>query len=707
MPACKAGAVGTGLVARLELADPTGSPHVRHRSLVVRVAVPWGLLFAAYLVPSVALWWRVWSAHPAGTMTCLCGDPAQTLWFVAWVAHAIAHLRDPLLSTAVAHPTGVNLLANQSSVLIGVLLAPVTWLFGPVASLNVALTAAAPANAVAAAALCRRFAGWGPAVAGGALFGFSPLVVSELEYAHLADTVLVFLPVMALCLHELLVRQRGRPAAWGAGLAAAATAQFFTSAEMLVVFAVVAAPVSAGALAVRWWRWSARHPGGGSGCVATTGPDTAGEGAPLWRPRHAAVGLGVAGIGVIVLLAGPTWFALAGPQHISGPVWADAGAFGVPWTSFFSAPAPDAATRQFAAYTGYLGSPGLPVAYLGPWLLAVLAVGVAAARRRSATWGALGTLLLASVLALGANLLPFAWYSSWWMPWRAVAGLPVLDDVIPQRMVAVGLLGAAVLLAVTLQSVLGPVPARGSSIATNRTWARLADHWGSRWRQRALRPAVATCLAVVALVGLAGGTGGPLVVTSASPPRWFAQVAPRLGGGAVLLVLPFPSGRVADAMGWQAMDGFSFSMAGAYAKVPGPNGKVQYAGAPGSATAILSQLTEVTGPLPTPTPTASARIREALVRWHVTEVVATLRQVGALYPARYAATFLTAVFGRLPTVQAAAWVWRSPLSATRPAPAGEAAMQRCAALADRPGAPMMAGPSCILRAGDATSPTGR
>src|ERR1700739_2340929 len=32
------------------------------------------LLFA---VPAVVLWWHVWAGHPANTLTCACGDPAQ------------------------------------------------------------------------------------------------------------------------------------------------------------------------------------------------------------------------------------------------------------------------------------------------------------------------------------------------------------------------------------------------------------------------------------------------------------------------------------------------------------------------------------------------------------------------------------------------------------------------------------------------------
>ncbi len=93
---------------------------------------------AGFTVPAVALWWHVWSGHPSSTLTCGCGDPAQEVWFMAWPAWAIAHLHNVFFSGAVNVPDGANLLSNTSGTLVGVVLAPVTWLFGPVAATNVA-----------------------------------------------------------------------------------------------------------------------------------------------------------------------------------------------------------------------------------------------------------------------------------------------------------------------------------------------------------------------------------------------------------------------------------------------------------------------------------------------------------------------------------------------------------------------------------------
>ncbi|HEX7442829.1 MAG TPA: hypothetical protein VF320_03020, partial [Acidimicrobiales bacterium] len=136
------------------------------------------LAAAGYLALALVVWWGVWSDHPTATTTCGCGDSALFLWFFAWPAHALAHGLDPFYSAAMSHPGGVNLLANTSELALGVVMAPVTWIFGPVASMNVALLSAPALSALAMFVLLRRWVRWAPAAfVGGLLYGFSPLVL--------------------------------------------------------------------------------------------------------------------------------------------------------------------------------------------------------------------------------------------------------------------------------------------------------------------------------------------------------------------------------------------------------------------------------------------------------------------------------------------------------------------------------------------------
>src|SRR5580693_4825344 len=83
--------------------------------------------FAVYLAIAVVWWWHAWSSHPSAVTSCACGDASLFLWFLEWPAYAIAHGHNPLYSTAMFHPAGINLLANTSVLGVGIVLSPVTW----------------------------------------------------------------------------------------------------------------------------------------------------------------------------------------------------------------------------------------------------------------------------------------------------------------------------------------------------------------------------------------------------------------------------------------------------------------------------------------------------------------------------------------------------------------------------------------------------
>ena len=172
----------------------------------------WVLAGVVYAAGGVAMWWQVWSGHPSSTMTCACGDPSSFVWFLAWPAYAISHGHSLFFSARVHVPGGMNLLDNTSVLALGVVLAPVTWLFGPIAALNVALTAAPVLTGLSAYAVLRRGLGLGrvAAFAGGLAFGFSPFVVRNEAINHLQASFLALVPLIFWCCYELAVAQRGR-----------------------------------------------------------------------------------------------------------------------------------------------------------------------------------------------------------------------------------------------------------------------------------------------------------------------------------------------------------------------------------------------------------------------------------------------------------------------------------------------------------------
>ena len=128
---------------------------------------------------------------------------------------------------------------------LGIASAPVTWLWGPVASLNLIDLLSPPLSALAMFWLLRRWVSWdGAAFVGGLFFGFSPFVLVSLALAHPNFGMLAPVPLIVGCLDDLFVRHRHPPLRVGAALGLLVAVEFFVSVEvltLLVLFAVLAA----------------------------------------------------------------------------------------------------------------------------------------------------------------------------------------------------------------------------------------------------------------------------------------------------------------------------------------------------------------------------------------------------------------------------------------------------------------------------------
>jgi len=572
-----------------------------------------------YLALGFALWVRAWAEGASTHTLCGCGDPALFLWFFQWPATALAHGENPFYSTALFHPTGINLLAQTSVTGLSLPLVPVTWIWGPVASLNVASTITPALTAFTAFVVVRRWAPWTPAAfLGGLLYGFSPFVLTSLEFAHLMTAALMLLPLILAVLDEILIRQRHGPVGAGLLLGLLLFGQFFLSSELLAITAVVAA-VSVVVLV---------------GVALVADRDTVRRLAP-----HAATGLGV-GLGVgVVLLAWPVWFALDGPAHLSGLVWPNVGIIGgfVP-SSFVSTDYPPA-HNVFASLGGYEGAQLASAALLGWGLLAVLVAGAAVFRRDRRLWFFGFVLVLCAVFSLGERR------GQWWEPARILDKLPVVENVIEQRFMVIGFLAAAVMLAVVLERIHASAP----------DWRGVAG------------ALAAACVALVPL-GVTFGPRLPFAMRPVVLPRWYAEVAPTLPPGRVLLSYPPPFSGIQSAMAWQAVNRMQYSQAGG----GGPQGVARRAGPARPGFEVLSALAFGVGTTqPTGTPSQFAAVRRALAAWGVTTVViATNPAASTLEQGRdptYAAAFMTGALGRPPTVQAGAWVWDHVQLALHPA----------------------------------------
>ncbi len=381
-----------------------------------------GLLTAGgvYLVLGVALWWGIWSTHPTTVTTCGCGDAARFIWYFRWPAFALTHGHDVLYSTYLFHPGGINLLDDTSVVALGVVLAPVTWLWGPVASMNVALTLAPVLSALAMFVLLRRWVRWAPAAfVGGLVYGFSPFVVTELALNQLNIAFLAVPPLIVLVLADLLVTQRRAPWRDGLGLAVLVVVQFFISTEVLVITAL--GVVVGVVVLVAWAAWAR--------------PDELSD-----RLRPALVGVTTA-LGVsAVVLAYPLWFLLAGPAHLVGPIWSDGATtrYGTTPSSFVTTGGLAGLRPSMLRFGGYQGAALVGLGYLGLGVVVVAIGGAVVWRsdRRLLLFAAVG--LVAAALSLGPG-------HGYWVPWDVLQHVPWVGDIVEVRFVFVVTLCAAVM----------------------------------------------------------------------------------------------------------------------------------------------------------------------------------------------------------------------------------------------------------------------
>jgi hypothetical protein len=622
------------------------------------------LLFS---VPAVILWWHVWDAHPASTVSCPCWDSGQQIWFISWPAYALEHGILPFFTSSLWTPAGANLLDNTSAPLAGTVMAPITWLFGPIVSNNLSLTLAPGLSAWSCWMACRRFVDWTPAaVLGGLLFGYSPFVVTSVALGHLSIALLVVPPLTLVVLHELLVRQR--PPAWVVGglLGALVCAQFMISVEVLALMGIA---VAVGVVVTAVLSWPRAR-----------------EACP-YALRGLAAAVGVA----VVVLAWPTWYLLAGPRHVAGvPFQGVQGVANGRLFHLWSAGASSVAVPIPGAVSGVVVGP--PGDFVGVGVLLVVLISLVVARRRKVAWIMVVVALVCIILSWGPTL----WITSThavsgpWLPWRALAKLPIFRNILPVRFAIFTDLAVAVLVAVGMDT------ARAWPV-----WARLDGSAGLTRRHRHHDPArpaapgtaapagvaftVLSCLvAALVLVPQWVNYQVPIATQPVVLPSWFATVGRAVRPGSTVLTYPFPmsSTVVSQPMVWQAVDGMRFRLAGGYVKVPGPDGRPLTTGAPGSAVRLLFDLT--TGATARPGSAQMLSLRSAIRGWHVSWIVVT---DSGPEPEQAAAVF-TAAIGRLPTVTHDAWVWNTAVDRLAPAYSGAAAagaLERCAVPAGRVG----------------------
>jgi hypothetical protein len=544
-----------------------GAPkHGRHavRAEGSQIRAPRATAAGIYLLAALFLTARLWT-DPAHRM--VAGNPHDTdlyTWWLAWIAHQLSGGHFSLITHAMNAPTGVNAMWNTSLLLPGVVLSPITLLAGAQVSYNLLLFGGIAGSAYTAHRLLLRHAGvsWWPALAGGALYGFSPAMV----HASIGHVSLVFAPLVPLLISATLdaVTNRVSPIAGGFRLGALASAQLLTGEELLFDTAFLTALLLV--------------------LLAICRPHS------VVRALR-SLGLAIwASLALVLTVAGyPLWIQLHGPltQHASPLLEdytkVDLSEFVTPsqmmlFHTHHSAAAALAIGPNREEYLGYLGWPllfFLVVATVLLWrnLPARLAAVMAAAT---------------ITFSLGEHLKFHTHQTRIPMPWNLAMHLPLSSDVAVARFALFTPLAAGVLLAIAL--------------------TRLQKH-----------RVAAVLIAVAIVTPLVPRPFQTQRVTTT--PATFVAAAKGLQRGSTVLVLPFPDANFTDPMRWQASTGFRYAMPGGYFIGPAWDGRGYIGGDVARAsTTLLRAIADGSHPAQL---TSSERqtLETDLVYWHVSAVV--------------------------------------------------------------------------------------
>ena len=568
---------------------PRGSDKRSHRARLTLVAVA----LLVYSILAVAVFAGAW-VNPTGAWIGDNKDPKLFIWYLGWIPHELTQMRNPLVTNYLSYPAGVNLMWNTSMIFPALILWPVTAIFGPIAAYNLLMTGAAALSAWLGFMAAQRFLR--PTLMcmiAGFLYGFGPGMMAQAT-GHPHAMIGLFPPIALILGHEILVVQRFRPALMGGLAGLAAALQLLTGEEVLAATALIAA-IGVALIALLHRR-----------SIVGTAP-------------YAIKAVGAAVVTFAITAAYPLAVQFFGPQRVFGDVQrpdvyvSDLLAFVVPNHVWLH----NSVTAEIVSH--FSGNSTEDNAYVGLPMLLLFAWGLIAAWRRPAfRWAGLLTLAIA-VLSLGPHLHVYGQTTPLWLPWSAIAWLPLMGNALPSRLMLIAFLGMGI--------VVGSLWA-GDSLLTRR------------------RQVAASALLVAGLISVVPLI--PATSTTASTPSFFQPGGgvDSIPAGSVVLVTPFSSRQSTDAMLWQTVARYRFRMPEGDAFTPGP-----YLGPhPSHIQASLDALDQ--GQVVPASPSERAQALRDLSAFRVATVVA------GPSPGRSAiVTYLTTVLGAPPVETRGVDVW--------------------------------------------------
>jgi hypothetical protein len=608
--------LGEAAVTRLatEVVESSQEPR-RRRALALAWSAP-AITMYCYIAGAFYVTGWIW-VKPAGVSQA--GDPEdvdQATWFVRNAATAFSHFRLPALETmALNAPHGVNLMWNTSLLLPGIVVAPVTLLFGPQVALTTLLTIAFAGSAAAMYYVLRRWHASPLAAAlGGGLYGFSPALVNS-GIGHYSLVLAMLLPLIIDRVLRMVTGQ-GSQVRNGVWLGALIAAQLFISEESLVdtVIATVVLLV----------------------VLALSRPRDV-----LGRVRPMLVGLGTAAVVSVVLCARGLWVQFHGVSAGSAAATVIISYHGQ-LTNLGTLPYafvnPASSVLLHTHRTGVLAN-NYPqplaeyLAYLGIPMIILLLAAIVYFWRYLPIRVAGITCLILEWLGMGSKPIQPRVLSlpSFLLPWRVLEHLPVLGGMVPDRLCILADAGAAAVLAFALDQ------ARSGKVAPFMHWRHGAT--------------IATGIAALALLPLVPAPYATAHVERL-PAGWQATFsALHLSPKDRVLLAPFPYSATSETMRWQAVSGEPATLIGGDFIAPDQPGRMGRAGRSGL-TPTAYEINDLYSNKIDLTPPTTAQIRANLATWKPAAVVAVTTAGSPL------GKFLITLFGRPTTSIGKILGWR-------------------------------------------------
>jgi hypothetical protein len=532
-------------VTRLATEVAESSREPQPRGTAARARSPQAIIIYLYILGAFYVTLPLWF-DPAGRLQH--GDAAdvdQATWFVRYAASAVDHFHLPaLVTTTMNSPHGVNMMWNTSFLLPGVLVSPITILFGPQTALTVLLVIGFAGSAASMFYVLRhwRFSLLAAAL-GGALYGFSPALINS-GIGHYS-LVLAMLPPLIIDRVLRLVTRDGSSVRNGIWLGLFVAGQIFIAEETLVD-TVIAVVIFLVVLAIS-------------------------------RPRSiraaippALIGLGTGAVIALILCARGLWVQFHGIAAHSAAatvtIW-----YNLHYTNLGTIPYAFITPGDFvvlhtsgtAPIVLHYPQPSPEyLAYLGIPLIIMLLVAIVYFWHNVAIRAAGLTCILLEWLGMGSKPIVDGVHSlpGFLLPWHFFEHVPVIGGMVPDRLCILADAAAAFVLAYALDLA--------------RSGVKPFVNWQNGAK-------IAVGVAVVALLPL---FPTPYPVQSARPlPTGWRQTyaALHLTDASPVMLVPYPWAATSQVLRWQAQTGVPGTIVGGDFITPGAEGRQARAGRTG------------------------------------------------------------------------------------------------------------------------------